>query len=70
MINPVCLLLADALAAVVTWRKLYMHRGRGMLARTSFTSVLLCDGTQRDFALCDITVRALIAQPSGFIYFV
>ena len=45
MINPASLLLADALAAAVTWRELYRHGARGILTRTSFTSVLLCDGT-------------------------
>ena len=44
VINPVSLLLADTLASAVTWHKLYRHRVRNVLARTSFTSVILRDG--------------------------
>lgn len=44
VINPVFLHLADTLAAAVTWHKLYRHRVRNVLARTSFTSVILRDG--------------------------
>ena len=44
VMNPACLLLADTLAAAVTWHKLYRHKARNVLERTSFTSVILCDG--------------------------
>ena len=45
VIGPALLVLADTLAAAVTWRTLHKHRAREEVARCTFSSIVLWNGT-------------------------